>query len=102
MDNLKKWHVIVVDKCCMCKIDGEAVEVSCEIANVFWNAFFSRFGLSLVMPSRVIDLFACWWCLWRERNDRNFEDCERILEELKFFFYSLYTTVFVALLVISF
>jgi len=65
-------------------------------------SFFSRFGLSWVMPDRVVDLFACWWmggssqsvvvwkmmpscllwCLWRERNDRNFEDREKALEEL--------------------
>jgi hypothetical protein len=25
--------------------------------------------------------FCLFWCLWRERNDRNFEDQERILEE---------------------
>jgi uncharacterized membrane protein YqjE len=53
-----------------------------------------------------VDIIACWWtadrtqsivvwkivhfcllwCLWRERNDRNFEDCERTLEELESFF----------------
>jgi hypothetical protein len=82
--------------------------------------FFSRFGLSWVMPRRVVDLFACWWtvgstqsavvwkmvpscllwCLWREKNDRSFEDRERTLVELKsfFFFNTLYTltTAFVA------
>jgi hypothetical protein len=55
------------------------------------------FGTSFsnVLGYRVVDLFACWlttgssrsvavwkmvplcvlWCLWRERNDRCFEDC---------------------------
>jgi hypothetical protein len=45
------------------------------------------------------------WCLWRERNDRQFEDKERTIEELiSFLFYSLYswTAVFLAPLVISF
>jgi hypothetical protein len=45
------------------------------------------------------------WCLWRERNDRQFEDKERTIEELIFFFfYSLYswTAAFLAPLVISF
>jgi hypothetical protein len=44
------------------------------------------------------------WCLWRERNDRHFEDKERTIEELiSFFFHSLFswTTVFLAPLVIS-
>jgi hypothetical protein len=77
------------------------------------------------MPHRVVDLFACWWkggrsqsavvwkmvpccliwCLWRERNDRQFEDKERTIEELiSFLFYSLYswTNAFLAPLVISF
>jgi hypothetical protein len=38
------------------------------------------------------------WCLWREMNDRGFEDCERTLEEIKSFFFNilyLWTTVFV-------
>jgi hypothetical protein len=26
------------------------------------KCFFSRFGLPwVIMPSRVVDLFACWW-----------------------------------------
>jgi hypothetical protein len=32
----------------------------CEVAYTLWNAFFNHFGLSLVMPRRVVDLFACW------------------------------------------
>lgn len=31
------------------------------------------------------------WCIWRERNDWNFENSERTVVELKaFFFYALY------------
>jgi hypothetical protein len=97
MDNLRKRHVIVVDRCCMCKKNRKSVGhllFHCEIAFALWNAIFTRFGLSWVMPLRVVDLFACWrtggysrstvvwkmvsscllWCLSREQNDRNFED----------------------------
>jgi hypothetical protein len=45
------------------------------------------------------------WCLWREQNDRNFEDKERMIEELRTFFsYSLFswTAAFLAPLDISF
>jgi hypothetical protein len=45
------------------------------------------------------------WSLCREQNDRNFENQEKTLQELKsFFFYSLFTwtTTFLAPLVISF
>jgi hypothetical protein len=45
------------------------------------------------------------WYMWGERNDKQFEDKERTIEELiYFFFYSLYswTAAFLAPLVISF
>lgn len=82
----------------------------CKVASVIWSAFFSRFGLSWVM-SRHVDLYDClwssgkprsasvwkmvpmclFWCLWREMNDKNFEDRERTLEEiLSLFFETLY------------
>jgi hypothetical protein len=112
MDNLRKRHVIVIDRCYMCKRNVESVNhlLHCEVVCALWNAIFSNFGLSWVMPLQVVDLFVCWWtcsrsrsvvvwkmvpscllwCLWRERNDRNFENQERMIEELKtFFFYSL-------------
>jgi hypothetical protein len=84
----------------------------CEVARVLWNAIFSRFSLSWVMPLQVVDLFACWWtggrsrsavvwkmvpcclmwCLWRECKDRQFEDKEITIDDLiSFFFHSLYS-----------
>jgi hypothetical protein len=104
----------VVNRCCLCKLNRESVDhlfLHCEDGSALWNAIFSCFGLSWVMPNSVAGLFACWWLgacfrsaivwktvplcllwsLWRERNDRNFNDQERTLEELKcsFFFLSL-------------
>jgi hypothetical protein len=41
---------------CMCKKKGESVDhllLYCEVACVLWNAIFSRFSLSWVMPRRV-------------------------------------------------
>jgi hypothetical protein len=84
-----------------------------------------RIGMSWVMPRRVIDLLACWWssdssrsaavwkmapvcifwCLWWKRNNRNFEDLERSLEEiLSLLDHSLYcwTSAYVNPLYISF
>ena len=67
-----------------------------------------RFVWSLLGTAKVVDLLACWqgrvgrhwngviwmvaphclmWCLWRERNDRSFEDFERTLLDLKLFFF---------------
>jgi hypothetical protein len=45
------------------------------------------------------------WCLWRERNDRQFKDKERTIKELiSFFFHSLYswTAAFLAPIVINY
>jgi hypothetical protein len=90
LDNLSKRSVIVIDRCYMCKINGEFLDLLlllyCEVPCALWNAIFSRFSLSWVMPLWVVDLFACWWlgghyrsavvwkmvpscllwCLWRE------------------------------------
>jgi hypothetical protein len=77
------------------------------------------------MPRRVVDLYTSWWStgssvsaavwkmipsyllwgLWREMNDRNFEDCERTLEEIKSLFFNilyLWTIAFVSPLVIRY
>ena len=128
LDNLRRRQIIMVNRCCLCKLDGESVDhllLHCVVARSLWNTILSRFGLSRVMPNKVVDLMACWWyggnsrsvvvwkmmplclmwCVWRERNDRNFDNLERTLEEIKsFFFYSLFTWTFayLALIVISF
>jgi hypothetical protein len=49
LDNLRKRQVIVIDRCCMCKKNGESEDhllLHCEVACVLWNAIFSRFSLS--------------------------------------------------------
>jgi hypothetical protein len=128
LDNLRKWRVIAIDRCCMCKRDGEFVDhllLHCDVASTLWSVLFSCFGMSWVMPRRVIDLFACWWyagrprsvvvwkmvptCLfwtiWRERSNNSFEDLERFLEDIiSYFFHTLYlwTATFVSPLMISY
>jgi hypothetical protein len=120
LDNLRKKRVIVIDKCCKCKMNRESVDhlfLYCEVARALWNALFSRFSLSWVMPLRVLDLFACWWtggrfrsavvwkmfpccllwCLWRECNDRQFEDKERTIEKIIFFFFFFFFLSFCTL-----
>ena len=74
--------------------------------------FFARFGLYWVMPCLFKEAFASWWsggrtrsavvwkvvplcimwCIWRERNDRCFEDSSMSSEELlHFFLFTLFT-----------
>jgi len=91
----------------------------------FVECIFTRFGLSWVMPRRVLDLFACWWtsgrprsaaiwkmvptcilwCVWNEKNNRCFKDLERSLDDiLTSFLHALYlwTVAFVSPLSLSF
>jgi hypothetical protein len=71
VDNLRKRHIIIVDRCCICKRDEESVDrllLHCDVAYVLWTNIFNRFGMSWVMLRRVIDLFACWWKSERPMN----------------------------------
>jgi hypothetical protein len=83
----------------LCKRSGKSVDylLYCDVASALWSALFTRFGLSWVMSRSVIELFAYWWtsrrprsaviwktvpiclfwCLWKEINNRCFEDIER-------------------------
>ena len=71
MDNLGKGHVIVVDKCCMCKKSGDSMNhllLHCDTAYAIWIAFFDCFGLSWVMLRHVVNLHACWWTTGNKRS----------------------------------
>ena len=92
---------------CKWKINGESVDhllLYCPMAWELWAMVCSLFGVHWVMPARVLDLLSCWqgslgqhqngviWravphcvmrCLWRERNARTFEGCERNIFDLK-------------------
>jgi hypothetical protein len=95
------------------------------VASAIWTVLFNRFGMSWIMPRRVIDLYDCWWsfgrprsaavwkmlptcrfwCLWKEKNDRNFEENERSMGDIiSMLFETLYlwTTAYVSPLSISF
>jgi hypothetical protein len=47
----------------MCKKTRESVDhllLHCDVASILWSSLFSHFGMSWVMPRRVIDLLACF------------------------------------------
>jgi hypothetical protein len=55
---------MVVDWCVICSKNGESVDhllLDCELTCAICNVFFNWFGLSWVMPTWVVDVFACWW-----------------------------------------
>ena len=46
-NNLKKRGCIVMDRCYMCKKNGESVDhflLHCEVAKVLWDEIFRRVG----------------------------------------------------------
>jgi hypothetical protein len=114
VDNLRKRHIIIMDRYCLCKRDGESVDhllLHCDVASALGNNIFTRFGMSWAMPRRIIDLFTCWWkssrsrsaaiwkmvpiCMfwrvWKEINLRCFENLESSMEDiLASFFHTLY------------
>ena len=110
IDNLRRWWILILDWCCMCKRNGESVDhllIHSPIAFDLKSMVFTLFGIHWVMPKTVVELLACWqgkfgrhrnfaiwivvlhclmWCIWRERNNRHFEDLERSVSDLKLFF----------------
>lgn len=93
----------------MCWHSGEDVDhllIHCEGAYWLWSYAFRSFGLSWVLPKRVVDVLAGWsnwlgkrssgiwnlvpscvmWIACRERYNRIFEDLERPGEQhIEFF-----------------
>jgi hypothetical protein len=77
-DDMRKWHIIVLDWCWMCKMSGESIShllPYCEIDSALWNSIFSLFGLHWVMLRRVVTsslvgkgsmvaliVLRCWYC----------------------------------------
>jgi hypothetical protein len=55
LDNLRKWNVIVVDWCCMCKKNVESIDylLHCEVERDLWSLPFNLFGIGWVMPRKV-------------------------------------------------
>jgi hypothetical protein len=53
LNNLRKWHIIVVDWCCLCKKSGDTVDhllLHCKTASALWNSIFGFLGLVWDMP----------------------------------------------------
>ena len=63
-DNLRGRGFSIVDWCCMCWWSGEDVYhllIHCEGAYWLWSLAFWSFGVSCVLPKRVIDFLFFFW-----------------------------------------
>jgi hypothetical protein len=58
-DNLHKRNVVVIERCCMCKKNGESMDhllIHCEVEHDLWSYIFSLFRIEWVMPRTVLEL----------------------------------------------
>lgn len=107
IDNLQRRGFHLPNWCVLCKKDRETVEhflIHCEVTYQLWVFYLSFFGMYWIMPKRVIELVASWrctsrnkvalrvwrlvphvifWTVWRERNNRVFNDKEDTVAGLK-------------------
>jgi mannosylglycoprotein endo-beta-mannosidase len=118
IDNLRRRGICVIDWCYLCKGDAESIDhllLHCSVASELWNFVLSLTQLTWVMPASVVGVLqswkkkfkdplakaiwkmipSClWWCLWRERNTRCFQNCANSSAHLQDnFLFSLYCWV---------
>ena len=64
IDNLVKENLPLVNRCCLCRYDGETMDhllLHCKFAHALWSeVFFFMFGIQWVMPRTVVSLLCAW------------------------------------------
>ena len=63
MDNLRKWGIVVMDYCFICKSHGESVThllLHCVVTWELCSLVFCLFGVHWAVPYSVIELLSCW------------------------------------------
>jgi hypothetical protein len=83
--NLKKWNLIVIDWCCMCKKSEKIVEFIFDLCALTGGGSLCKLERKIRYTMWKIILSCLMWCIWRE-NYLSFYDCERMMVELKAFF----------------
>jgi hypothetical protein len=111
-DNLMRRGYALAGWCCMCRNgweSGDHLLLHCVVASDLWSAVLQSFGVCWVFPNRIRDLLFEWynsfgkhnseiwnlvllcllWIVWRERNQRTFEDVEHPTSKLIELFFGL-------------
>jgi mannosylglycoprotein endo-beta-mannosidase len=106
-DNLRRKDIYIADWCYLCRDNGESVDhvlLHCPFSRGIWNHVLGITNFQWVMPEKVSGVLwswsrrlsnpiakaiwrmipSCiWWCLWRERNSRCFENCSLSLVKMQ-------------------
>jgi len=63
LDNLMIRYLPLVNRCCMCRCNGESMDhllLHFVLAHALWVYMFQIFGIQWVMPGSVASLLFCW------------------------------------------
>uniref|UniRef100_A0A2N9GQ21 Reverse transcriptase domain-containing protein n=1 Tax=Fagus sylvatica TaxID=28930 RepID=A0A2N9GQ21_FAGSY len=111
-DNLMRRGYSLAGWCCMCRNEwetGDHLLLHCVQASDLWSAVLRSFGVCWVFPNSIKDLLYGWfnsfgkheskiwnlvplcllWIVWRERNQRIFDDMEHSPSKLVELFFGL-------------
>ena len=115
IDQLKRRGWNMPNRCYLCKVEEETSNhliLFCKKATMLWSLLFSLFDVQWVLHSSIKRNLIAWhgafvskrkekawraaplclmWTLWKERNERLFNDTERSDQALKLSF--LYTSL---------
>ncbi|WMV12495.1 hypothetical protein MTR67_005880, partial [Solanum verrucosum] len=107
LDNVAKRGISLCNRCSLCGKANETVRhlfLHCNFTEQLWQIFLNLRGISWCMPSKIDEtLFSwemvgvgatnrerwrmipasIWWTIWRERNERCFENRNNDLQEVK-------------------
>ena len=99
LDNVAKRGISLCNRCSLCQKANET-----SLLTLLWQIFLNLRGISWCMPSKIDEtLFdwemagvgatnrerwrmipaSIWWTIWRERNERCFENKNNNLQEVK-------------------
>ncbi|WMV24991.1 hypothetical protein MTR67_018376 [Solanum verrucosum] len=100
-------HTELCSRCFFCEIETETTNhlfLHCRVTQKLWQVFLNLRGISWSMPRHTSDFLACWnregntschkerwnivpaciwWTIWKERNQRCFENKSIPFQSLK-------------------
>lgn len=108
-DNLALRHILDPEASLLCALCGRRVEtpthlfLHCEVSSLIWRRILNWLEINFITPNDLFVQFECWtnevvsrrhrkgflliwhatiWSIWKERNDRIFNNKEKGVEEI--------------------